>query len=151
MTRWPQGEAEVEQQLAAGHLQQVTGGQAHGALLLEKAHRTIQTAALIVETDPDSAYVLAYDAARYAGTALLAHQGLRPTRSGGHYALERALRAQFGQGFRPFGGMRRRRNELEYPNIPNEEASQAEAHGAIDDARPLINAAERIFPGLSLF
>ncbi len=47
--------------------------------------------------------------------------------------------------------MRRRRNELEYPNIPNEEASQTEAQRAIDDARNLINAAEQILPGLSLF
>lgn len=38
--------------------------------------------------------------------------------SGGHYAVEVALRAQFGEGFRPFGAMRRRRNELEYPSGP---------------------------------
>ena len=83
---------------------------------LQKASRTLETAGDIADQDPDSAYVLVYDAARYAGTAILAHRGLRPTTSGGHYALEVALRAQFGDGFRPFGAVRRRRNELEYPS-----------------------------------
>jgi hypothetical protein len=125
MTRWPQGEAEIEQQLSAGHLQKVSGGHADGTRLLAKAQRTIATAADVADSDPDSAFVLAYDAARYAGTALLAQQGLRPTSAGGHYAVERALRSQFGHGFRRFGTLRRRRNELEYPNVPDEEASHA--------------------------
>jgi hypothetical protein len=40
MTRWAQGEAEVEQQIADGHLQQVTAGRSNGAVLLDKAQRT---------------------------------------------------------------------------------------------------------------
>lgn len=90
MTRWPQGEVEIEQHLTAGHLQKVTGSHVDGTRLLAKARRTIATAADIVTIDPDSAFVLAYDAARYAGTALLAQQGLRPpapvatTRSNAH-------------------------------------------------------------------
>jgi hypothetical protein len=42
--------------------------------------------------------------------------------AGGHYAVEVDLRAQFGHGFRPFGAMRRRRNELEYSSGPGETA-----------------------------
>jgi hypothetical protein len=42
----------------------------------------------IEQASPDSAFVLAYDAARQACTAPLAQQGLRPTTSGGHYAVE---------------------------------------------------------------
>jgi len=103
MSRWPRGEAQIEQLIATKQLQQVIGGQANGAHLLQKASRTLETAGEIADQDPDSAYVLAYDAARYSGTAILAHQGLRPTTSGGHYAVEVALRAQFGDGFRPFG------------------------------------------------
>jgi hypothetical protein len=105
VTRWTQGEAEIEQQIGAGDLQQVTGSRANGAALLEKAQRTLDTTRTIAAADPGSAYTLAYDAARHAGTALLAQQGLRPTSRGGHYALERALRDQFGQGFRTFGTM----------------------------------------------
>jgi hypothetical protein len=35
---------------------------------------------------------------------------MRATTNGGHYALERVIRAQFGEGFRPFADLRRRRN-----------------------------------------
>lgn len=88
----------------------------------------------------------------------------RPSAAGHRRSGQRRLLAREGPPDHPdrrphrrdrsrqrFGGMRRRRNELEYPNIPNEEASQTEAQRAIDDARTLINAAEQILPGLSLF
>lgn len=151
MTRWAQGQAEVEELVASRQLQQITGAAAEGEPLLDKASRTLTTAETIASDDPDSAFVLAYDSARYAGTALLAHQGLRPTTSGGHYAVEVALRAQFGDGFRSFGALRRRRNELEYPTNPGEIASQNEAAEAIQDAHTLLAAAQQLLPRLSLF
>lgn len=151
MTRWPRGEAEVEQLLAGDQLQALSGVQANGESLLARARRTLQTAAGIVERDPDSAYVLAYDAARHAGTALLAQQGLRPTSKGGHYALELALRAQFGHGFRAFGAMRRRRNELEYPGVADETADLTEAKEAVTDAQQILDAAEKLLPALAPF
>jgi len=135
MSRWRRGEGEIENLIAAKQLQQVIGGQANGADLLQKASRTLATAGEIADKDPDSAYVLAYDAARYAGTAILAHQGLRPTTSGGHYVIEVALRAQFGDGFRPFGAMRRRRNELEYPTGESPTVATFFACGAGDGNR----------------
>ncbi len=151
MTRWSAGEAEIEKLLDEGRLQRVQGGQASGTHLIDKAGRTLATAAEIAEADPDSAYVLAYDAARYAGTALLAHQGLRPTTSGGHYAVEVALRAQFGAGFRAFGAMRRRRHELEYPNGPGESTTRTEALAAVTDARVLLDAARKLIGPLGMF
>ena len=151
MSRWPRGEVDLEQLIATNQLQQVIGGQANGAYLLEKAARTLRTAGEIAAGDPDNAYVLAYDAARHAGTALLAQQGLRPTTTGGHYVIEVALRAQFGEGFRPFGAMRRRRNELEYPSEPGQTTTSDEAIEAIADARRLHEAAQRLLPTLSIF
>jgi hypothetical protein len=59
------------------------------APLLAQARRTAATAAGLVAADAYSAYILAYDAARFACIALLAQQGLRATTSGGHYAVER--------------------------------------------------------------
>ncbi len=118
MARWKIGEAEIKALISNGEIQKLTGEAANGELLLAKASTTLTTARSAIETDPDSAFVLAYDASRQALTALLAHQGLRPTAKGGHYAVERAARAQFGQGFRQFGALRRRRNELEYPSAP---------------------------------
>jgi uncharacterized protein (UPF0332 family) len=151
MKRWPKGEAEIEGLLTSGHLQAVMGALADGTVLLDKAERTLSTASGIAG-DPDSAYSLAYDAARFAGTALLAQQGLRPTTSGGHYAVEQALRAQFGEGnFRSFGSLRRRRNELEYPRRADDHATDAEAEQALSTARGLLDAAARILPELGLF
>src|SRR4051812_786894 len=118
MGRWALGEAEVEAMIAAGDLQQLVGEAANGERLVAKAAITLETARSAVDRDPDSAVVLAYDASRQAVTGLLAQQGLRATTKGGHYAVELVVRAQFGQGFRQFGPLRRRRNELEYPDRP---------------------------------
>jgi len=151
MARWKLGEAEVEGMIASGDLQKLTGEAANGERLLEKAAVTLETARSAAERDPDSAFVLAYDAARQAATALLAHQGLRPTTKGGHYAVEKAVRAQFGPGFRQFGALRRRRNELEYPERPGDYATVDEANESIENAQTIITAAEGLIEQLGLF
>ncbi len=130
MPNWPRGEAEIEELLRRRELEAVTGAAADDAY---------------------SAYVLAYDAARFACVALLAQQGLRATTNGGHYAVEKAVRAQFGPGFRPFADMRRRRNELEYPRLPADTATNDEAELAVGDANKLIGAAEALLGQLSIF
>ncbi len=151
MARWKRGEAEIDGLIAAGDLQKLTGDAANGERLLEKAAVTLETARTAVERDPDSAFVLAYDAARHALTALLAHQGLRPTAKGGHYAVEQAARAQFGPGFRQFGALRRRRNELEYPERPGDDATVEEAGESREHAQAIITAAEGLLVQLGLF
>jgi hypothetical protein len=151
MPRWARGEAEMEQLIARSELEPVTGAAADGGPLLDQARRTAATAAGLVSSDPYSAYVLAYDAARFACIALLAQQGLRATTSGGHYAVEQSVRAQFGDGFRPFGALRRRRNELEYPHLPADTASSEEAEHAAGTAQQLIAAASKLLPQLSFF
>lgn len=151
MARWPRGEADVERLMGLGHLQSVTGAAADGTPLLAKAQRTLATAESIAASDPDSAFVLAYDAARYAATALLAHQGLRPTTAGGHVAFESAIRAQFGDGFRSFGYLRRRRNELEYPSAGLAASDLGEVTEAVAESRSIIEAVGQILPNLSFF
>lgn len=151
MTRWSRGEAEIEALLAADNLQRLTGEAADGHRLLTRAHTTIDTARNVVARDPDSAFALAYDAARQAATALLIHQGLRPTTRGGHYAVEQAVRSQFGPGLRQFGYLRRRRNELEYPQRPGDDATATEAVNAIDEAAAIIDAAQLLIDQLGLF
>lgn len=141
MARWKRGESEVEALRAA----------ANGERLLEKAAVTMTTAKSAIETDPGSAFVLAYDASRQALTALLAHQGLRPTTKGGHYAVEQAVRAQFGPGFRQFGALRRRRNELEYPERPDDDATRDEASEAVESAEAILAAAQGLLDQLGLF
>lgn len=151
MARWRLGRAEVEALIAAGELQTLTGDAANGERLLAKASTTLGTARSAIQSDPDSAYVLAYDADRQALTALLAHQGLRPTTKGGHYALEQAARAQFGPGFRQFGALRRRRNELEYPQRPGDDADVEEASEAVEKAEAIVTAATGLLDELGLF
>jgi hypothetical protein len=151
MPRWPIGEAEVEQLVRRRELEHVTGAAADGAPMLGHARRTIRTAAGLIQDDPYSAYVLAYDAARFACNALLAQQGLRATTGGGHYAVERAVRAQFGEGFRPFADLRRRRNELEYPRMPADTVADEESRQAVEVAQRLIDAAERLLDQLTFF
>jgi len=83
MPRWQRGEAEVEQLVRRRELEHVTAAAADGAALLAHARRTVATAAGLVHADAYSAYVLGYDAARFACNALLAQQGLRATTDGG--------------------------------------------------------------------
>jgi len=151
MARWKRGEAEVEAPIAAGDVQKLTGDAANGERLLQKAAVTLETARSAIERDPDSAFMLASDASRQALTALLAHQGLRPTTKGGHYAVEQTARAQYGAGFRQFGALRRRRNELEYPDRPGDDATNEEATEAVENAGAIITAAQGFLDQLGLF
>jgi hypothetical protein len=149
--RWSTGAAEVERLLAKGHVDRVQGAQADGASWLDRARRSLEAARVIVHDAPDSSVVLAYDAARQACVAILAQQGLRPTTAGGHYVIEEVTRAQFGPTLRAFGGLRRRRNELEYPLYPTEQATPAEATETLQTAAELIDAATKLVPNLGFF
>jgi hypothetical protein len=129
----------------------VHGAQADGASWLDRARRGLEAAQVLVEAAPDSSVVLSCDAARQACVALLAQQGLRPTTAGGHYVIEEVIRAQFGSSLRAFGGLRRRRNELEYPLYPAEQATTAEAAETLTTATEIIDAAARLVPDLGFF
>lgn len=82
---------------------------------------------------------------------VLAQQGLRPTTAGGHYVIEETIRAQFGPVLRAFGGLRRRRNELEYPLYPTEQANAGEAAETLMTAADIIEAAAKFLPNLGFF
>lgn len=151
MTRWQRGEAEIERLLADGGLQPLTGAAADGEQWLSKARRTLGTATGAADSDPDSAFTLAYDAARFACTGLLAQQGLRATTAGGHYVVEVAVRSQFGAAFDKYGGLRRQRNDIEYPMIAAARLTPDDARSAIAVATELTDAAERLLPHLGLF
>jgi hypothetical protein len=77
--------------------------------------------------------------------------GLRPTTAGGHKAVDDAIRAQFGAGLRAFGGLRRRRNEPEYPDYPTEKAGTDEASETLQTASEIIDAAAQLLPNLGFF
>jgi hypothetical protein len=95
VVRWRKGEEQVARLIEQRHLQQVAADSEAAAALLASAGRHVESARRTAGADPEAAYALAYDAARKSATALLAHQGLRPTTAGGHIAVVDAMRAQF--------------------------------------------------------
>jgi HEPN domain-containing protein len=115
--RWQQGAADIQRLIDARHLQQVAADVETPQALLAAAERHIHSARLAARHDHEGAYSMAYDAARKAATALLSHQGLRPTTAGGHIAVAEAVRAQFPgvPGLASLDRLRRRRNQAEYP------------------------------------
>lgn len=136
--------------LADGQLQALTGAAADGGQWLAKARRTLRTATGAVGADPDSAFTLAYDAARFACTALLAQQGLRNDQGRslrGRSCRPRPVRCRLRQ----VGGLRRQRNDIEYPVMAAARLTPADARFAIAVATELADAAEQLLPHLGLF
>ncbi|MPY99730.1 MAG: hypothetical protein GEU97_17390 [Actinophytocola sp.] len=86
--------------------------------MIESAKRHLKSAGTLGETDPELAYAAIHDAVRKSLTALLQAQGLRPTTSGGHLAVQHAVRAQFGASMgallRPIDRIRATRHAVEY-------------------------------------
>lgn len=61
------------------------------------------------------------------------------------------MRAQFGDGFRDFGWMRRPRNEVKYPAAPDVAIPEAELSDSIASARRMLDHAEKLLPNLGHF
>lgn len=81
-------------------------------------------------------------------TALLAKQGLRPTRAGG-MSPRKAVETQLGRNnkvVRPFQDLRRRRNESEYPSTENPPVTEHEALDGLEDARGTVTAMKSMLP-----
>lgn len=156
MPRWKQGEGMIERMLEQRQLDRVPADADTVSALVDAARHHIDSADLLVASDPEGAYALSYDAARKSATALLAHQGLRPTSSGGHIAVVEATRAQFPDvpGLRGVDMLRRRRNQAEYPDPAGyDPIMQDELLEAVATAREALDAAERLLevPQLGLF
>jgi hypothetical protein len=149
MSSWPSGIQIIQALIADGDLQRVAASPEAAAFSLAAAAKHLDSARSVAATDPDGAYALLYDSARKSLAALLQAQGLRATTKGGHVAIERAIAAQFTQppprdAFRPFGRLRRNRNQIEYDDIstitgPDVEADLAIAQHLHTIALKLIN------------
>lgn len=147
MARWSKGELTVIRLIEERHLQRVAADSETAATLIASARRHVGSARLTAETDPEAAFALAYDAARKSATALLAHQGLRPTSAGGHLAVVDVMRAQFPgvPGLTSLDRLRRRRNQAEYPEPTNyDRITPEEATEAITVAEACIESSERL-------
>lgn len=141
----------VNSYVRPGKIDSIEGSAASGLPHLESARLTLESAHRELEHNPESAYILAYDAARKAGVAVLAQQGLRTRGSGHHATVAEILRVQCGGPFEQLDIMRRRRNEVEYPMIPGDGPDRAESAAAIDWAGAIIDAAQELLPTLARF
>ncbi len=150
--RWHVGEAEVENLIDDGELQEVEPSPEHAALLLRQAHAHLASAPALLPADPPGAFALLYDAARKAMSAALAQQGLRATTKNGRRATQEALEAQLGPNarkvVRQFRSLRLRRHDAEYPGLDTPEVTENEVNEALQDARSIVEAMETFLPNL---
>lgn len=118
MSPWGQGQATIDQLLAARKIERVPAN-LHGAqALVDKARVHLRSAATLADDDVELAYDALHAANRKSLTAVLLAQGLRPTREGGHVAVFDAARAQLdppmGTTLAPYSRIRRARNAGDY-------------------------------------
>lgn len=156
VARWNKGSEVIERLLEDRHLEEVPADADTVDRLIATARRHIESATTNAESDPEGALALAYDAARKAATALLGHQGLRPTSAGGHIAVVDAINAQFPgvEGLKSLDRLRRRRNQAEYPDPRDyDPVTTDEVDDAASAAMACVHAAEKLLaaPQLGLF
>lgn len=156
MARWNKGSEVVERLLEDRRLEEVPADANTVDRLITTARRHIASATTNAESDPEGALALAYDAARKTATALLTHQGLRPTSAGGHIAVVDAINAQFPgvEGLKSIDRLRRRRNQAEYPDPRDyDPVTSDEVEDAVAAASACVDAVEKLLaaPQLGLF
>lgn len=148
---WQRGRDEIARLLIDGSLEHIRGSAADGTYLIASAHGLLNSANRELGTNPEAAFVLAYDAARKSCAALLAQQGLRTKSAGHHVTTERVVKVQFGGPFDAFGALRRRRTEIEYPRLPGDDVDGAEVQAALAKVDAIHTAAQQLLPELTLF
>jgi HEPN domain len=147
VTRWNKGSDVIERLLEVRHLERVLADSDTVAALIASARRHVTSAATTAADDPEGAFTLSYDAARKTATALLAHQGLRPTSAGGHIVIVESINAQFPgvAGLKSIDRLRRRRNQAEYPDPQNyDPVTIDEVKDAIETAHACLVAVEKL-------
>jgi HEPN domain len=154
--KWNKGSEVIERLLDARQLQRVPADPVTVAALIASSRRHVGSASRSAADDPEGAFSLAYDAARKAATALLAHQGLRPTTAGGHIVVVEAVNAQFPAvpGLKSIDRLRRRRNQAEYPEPASyDPVTTEEANDAVVVAGECLETATRLIeaPQLGVF
>lgn len=153
--QWRQGRDAILRLLRDKHLETIQANSAHVDLLLERADRNLVTVQQIQEDNPALAYDGLYDSGRFALTAILAQQGLRPTRAGGHLAVAEAVRAQLDPPLGPkiasFDRLRRTRHRNEYPVPDSAPINQHDVATGLPVAKELLAIARQVIPNLPVF
>lgn len=150
--RWTLGEAEVQNLIDRGELEEVAPSPEHAELLMRQAETHLASALALLPADPPGAYAVLYDASRKSLGAVLAKQGIRATHKNGHRATQEAIEAQPGANaskvVRPFRDLRLRRHDAEYPAVDTPEVTADEAAEALSDARAMVAAMRTFLPNV---
>jgi len=123
---------------------------------MKQARLDLSSARILIDTNPVGAFMLTYDAARKALTAILANQGLRPMGSeGGHAVLLDVALAQLdpplGDDLWEFDWMRRIRNNSAYPSPERTVASAADVAEALPAAERILEIAARMVERMPVY
>lgn len=145
----------VERLLTDSELERISPDPESAKKLLRSARLHLDSARKIRTSDPEGAYAALYDAARKSCAALLEAQGLRATSRGGHVAVRDAVVAQFasltgGDALRSFDRLRRRRNDIEYPD-GDSGVDVDEVDEARERADAIVAYAEKVIENLAIF
>lgn len=152
---WAPGREAILGMIERHHLVIVVASSDLARSLLAQADEALETASEAALAERwYSAYANLWDGVRKALSALLQAQGLRPTRTGGHLAVEQAAIAQFtgslGVLLRPVPRMRSTRNDAEYPD-PDTQMQPARVLADLGMARDLVEACGKVLPHLTVF
>lgn len=119
--------------------------------LLGEANRHLRSARTLAAEDPPGDYDLLHAAARKAPAAALAVQGFRATSQGGHLAVQDSIIYQLGRAgavVRPFGRLRRTRNDADYPKIDTPGVTAEDARDDVEVAAAIVSAMTSLLPRL---
>lgn len=146
---WEQGQATIDDFLRKGVLVIGDVSATHGERALDQARHHIQSALAVCEDDPTGGYVLSYEAASKALSALLVAQGLRP-RAQDSLLVYDAVCAQFEPPFglvlQAFLRLRARWIELECSAPTALAITARDVHQDLLKAKAIVYLAERLMP-----
>lgn len=112
---------------------------------LRIARRDLETAESVIESSPEWAFNIAYNAMHQAGRAFMFHAGYRATGEGHHATVVRFLEIGLGADFQDtlalLDRMRRKRNRATYDAVGT--IAQKEATEAIAAATDFVTAMAR--------
>jgi hypothetical protein len=155
--RWPYGQAEVEDLLRKGDLEQVPPNRPGATTLITKARVHLGTADREADLDPETAADALHAANRKALDAVLLAQGIRASRQGGHITPLVAVRAQLRTDprrprpdFFVYDVVRRIRHGGDYNNHELEVRAE-DVRGNIEPSTALVDVCSAVIDHMPVF
>ncbi len=137
--------------IETGRLERLSAAASDGEHHLASARAVLASAQRELHHNPETAYVLAYDAARRAAAGVLAQHGLRARGGAHHVTTAEAVVALHGSPYEYLDTMRARRNQMEYPLMPGAGPDYEEGEEALRWAASIVEAAAQEMPAIERY